>query len=72
MNRLTFLGIKAQCIKFAADEGLAIVAIDDSTFKAEASDAVVEVPMRFLYEKYTHGWTIVEVLANEMNYKESL
>lgn len=71
MKRIHALLIKNECIKYAADNEMVIVKLDDD-FIAEGSDSVIHVPISFLYDKLSEGWTVLDVLSSEVCFKEAV
>lgn len=60
--------IKAECIKYAANNDMKVIELTDEVFKATGPNCMVHVDLLNVYIKVGHGWTVEEILQNESNY----
>jgi hypothetical protein len=71
MERIHMLQIKAQCIIFAANEGMAILTLGQDIFEARGNGSILSVPYQHIFDSIQQGWTIEEVLQNESCHDEA-
>ncbi len=69
MKKIHIKLIKQACLRFATNHEMQIKKFDDVTFIAEDEIGIVNVPIKHVYDLVCSGWTVDEVLNNEMNYK---
>lgn len=67
MNKAQNLIIRNECIKFAADQGMDIKTLNETTFHAEDDESIVLTEISHLYQQFQQGHTVQETLQNETN-----
>jgi len=69
MNKAQNLIIRNECLKYAMNEGMTVLKLNESTFTAEDDECVIDVPIDHLFIQFQQGHQIQETLRNEACWK---
>jgi len=72
MRRIELSILKARCLRWAVQNEMRVLKLDDEAFHAESKDSIIMIDYLSIYRLVSQDWTVEEVLDNETCYNEAV